>query len=300
MVVLARKKRVTDPFDDEAKARLIGGDHRKLSYGSSGSEHSGAVDGDSPCLSELVLDFLEDNGDSDNSAGNDFDSERVDSVSDCKHSVEDLRKLSSSNASDSYKSLLLAHATEAAEKFAFLKERNVSVYRRNVMSFLRENGHNAAICKTRWDSSVGVTAGNYEFIDAVQSGTSTWHKRYFVDLDFAGQFVIARPTSEYSEFLNYVPRIFVGAEEELKRTVWLLCRVAKPCFRNRGLSMPPWRKNQYMENKWFGPYRRTTNPVQGNPVPTVVPALSGAKCRFVGFDDAVSETTCGGFVVRTR
>lgn len=289
MVVLARKKRVTDPFDDEAKARLVGGgDHRQLSYVSSGSEHSGNGDGHSPCLSELVHDFLEDNGDSENnnSAGNEFDSERVDSVTDCIDSVEELLMLNASNVSDSYKSLLLEHASEASEKFEFLKEGNVSSHRRNAMSFLREKGHNAAICKTRWDSSGGVTAGNYEFIDVVQSGPATWHKGYFVDLDFVAQFEIARPTSEYLEFLNYVPRIFVGTEEELKRTVRVLCGVARRCFGKRGLSLPPWRKNRYMQNKWFGPYRRTANPVHGNPVPTVVSALSGAKCRFVGFDDA--------------
>ncbi|KAL2319326.1 hypothetical protein Fmac_028295 [Flemingia macrophylla] len=294
MVVFSRKKRVTDPFDDEAIARLVGGNHQQQSYVSSGSEHSGG--GDSPCLSELVHDFLEDNGDSDNSAGNDFDSERVDSVSDCAESVEDILKLSASNSSDSYKSLLLAHASEATEMFAFLKEQNVSVYRRNVMSFLREKGHNAAICKTRWDSnsSRGITAGNYEFIDAVQSGPST---RYFVDLDFVGQFEIARPTSEYSEFLSYVPRIFVGTEEELKRTVRVLCGVVKRCFGETGLTVPPWRKNRYVQNKWFGPYRRTANPVQGNPASTTAFA---AKCRFVGFDDAVSEARQGGVVVRTR
>lgn len=296
-MVLARKKRVTDPLDDEAKARLVGGDHRQLSYISSGSEHSGAGD-HSPCLSELVHDFL--NGDSDNSEGNDFDSERVDSVSDSIDSVEELLSLSASTASDSYKTLLLLHASEATEKFAFLKERNVSSFRRNVMSFLREKGHNASICKTRWDSCGGVTAGNYEFIDVVQSGPSTWHKRYFVDVDFAAQFEIARPTSEYTEFLNHIPRIFVGTEEELKRTVRVLCGVAKRCFGKRGLSVPPWRKNRYMQNKWFGSYRRTMNPVQGNPVPVTVSAVSGAKCRFVGFDDAVSETQRGGVGVRSR
>lgn len=296
MVILARKKRVTDPFDDEAKARLVGGDHRQLSYVSSGSEHSGTGDDDSPCLSELVHDFLEDNGDSCDSAGNDFDSERVDSVTDCMDSVEELLNLSASTVSDSYKSLLLLHASEAAEKFAFLKEQNVSSYRRNVMSFLREKGHNAAICKTRWDSSGGVTAGNYEFIDVVQSGPSSWHKRYFVDLDFAAQFEIARPTSEYTEFLSYyVPRVFVGTEDELKRTVRVLCGVAKRCFGKRGLSVPPWRKNRYMQNKWFGSYKRTVNPVH-----MTVSAVSGAKCRFVGFDDAVSEARRGGVSVRTR
>ena len=111
MEVLARKKRVTDPFNDEAKARLVGGDD------------------DSPCLSELMHDFLEDNDKSDdNSAKNDFDSERVDLVANCIDTVDELLMLNESNASDSYKNLLLAHASEAADKFAFLNERNSSTY----------------------------------------------------------------------------------------------------------------------------------------------------------------------------
>ncbi|MCI73913.1 hypothetical protein A2U01_0095177, partial [Trifolium medium] len=73
----------------------------------------------------------------------------------------------------------------------------------------------------------------------------------------------------------------------------------KLCLRSGGLSIPPWRKNRYMQNKWFGPYRRTTNTVQGNPVPAVS-SFSGAKCRLVGFNNAVSETRRGGAFVRTR
>ncbi|KAM2843548.1 hypothetical protein COP1_026245 [Malus domestica] len=54
-------------------------------------------------------------------------------------------------------------------------------------------GHNAAICKTKWTSSGNITSGSYEFIDVVpvQSGSSMWQSRYFVDLDFAAQFEIA-------------------------------------------------------------------------------------------------------------
>jgi uncharacterized protein (TIGR01615 family) len=299
----ARKKRVTDPLNDEAKARLIGGDLRQLSGVSSGSEHSGTGECDfSLSLSELVHGFLEeDNENETDSAGNDFDSERVDSVTDRMDSVKDLLKSSAENANaDSYMKMLRLHVSEAAVKFAFLKKQNVSLYNRNVMSFLREKGYNAAICKTRWESSGGLTAGNHEFIDVVRSESSTWqNNRYFVDLDFAGQFEIARPTSHYSEILSYVPEIFIGNSEELKRTVLALCGAVKLCLRSRGLSIPPWRKNRYMQNKWFGPYRRTTNPVQGNPVP-VVSSFSGAKCRLVGFDDAVSQTRSTGAFVRTR
>lgn len=300
MAGFGRKKRVTDLLDDEAKARLVGADHRKLSYESSGSEHSGASDGESPCLSELVHDFLEDNGNECDSAGNDFDSERVDSVTECMDSVEDLLSLNDFNNVDPYMNLLHAHVSEAVEKFAFLKEENVSVFRRNVMSFLRGKKYNAGICKTRWDSSGGMTAGNHEFIDVVQSGPSTWQQRYIVDLDFAGQFEIARPTSKYYEVMSYVPGIFVGKAEELKRTVLVMCGFSKRCFRSRGLSLPPWRKNRYMQNKWFAPYRRTTNPVQGNPVPAVVSTLSSTKCRLVGFNHVVSDAKNGGISVRMK
>lgn len=300
MAGFGRKKRVTDLLDDEAKARLVGADHRKLSYESSGSEHSGASDGESLSLSELVHDFLEDNGNECDSAGNDFDSELVDSVTDCMDSVEDLLSLTANTNVDPYRNLLQAHVSEAVEKFQFLREKNVSVLRRNVMLFLREKKHNAGICKTRWDFSGGITAGNHEFIDVVRSGPSTCENRYIVELDFAGQFEIARPTSKYYEVMSYVPGIFVGTAEELKRTILFMCGFAKRCFRSRGLSLPPWRKSRYMLNKWFAPYHRTTNPVQGNPVPAVVSTLSSTKCRLVGFDHVVSDAKHGGISVRTK
>ncbi|XP_054781299.1 uncharacterized protein LOC129295402 [Prosopis cineraria] len=300
MVDLTRKKRVTDPLDDDAKARLVGDYHRQFSYGSSGSEHSGDGDGDSLCLSELVLDFLEDNEVKCKSETNELDPDRVDVEDDGSELIDDMiRRLSVANNMDSYQKLLLTHVSEAVEEFEFLRG-NVSVFLRNVMGFLREKGHNAAICKTRWDSSSGVTAGNYDFIDVIQSGSSSWQSRYFVDIDFAAQFEIARPTCKYSEILSSLPSIFVGTAEELKRIVQAMCNAAKRCFRSRGLSVPPWRKNRYMQKKWFAPYRRTTNPVQANTIPVVVPAMTGANCRLVGFDDVCSEARHGGVFVPTR
>ncbi|KAL5062946.1 hypothetical protein RYX36_024683 [Vicia faba] len=299
----ARNKRVTDPFNDEAKSRLLGGNFDQLSGISSGSEHSGDAEFTSSLsLSELVHDFLEEDIENEcDSAETDFNSKRVDSVSDCMDTVEDLLKLRAENADlDSDMNMLHVHVSEAAVKFSFLKKESFSVFNRSVMSFLREKGHNAAICKTRWESSGGLTAGSHEFIDVVRSGSSTWQSRYFVELDFAGKFEIARPTSCYTEIMSYVPGIFVGTSEELKRTVLALCGAVKLCLRSTGLSIPPWRKNRYMQNKWFGLYRRTTNPVQGNPVPAVVSSSSGVKCRLVGFNDAVSETRHSVSFVRTR
>ncbi|KAL3580889.1 hypothetical protein D5086_018724 [Populus alba] len=237
-----RAKRVTDPLDDKAKARLVG---RQLSYVSSGSEHSADEEDDLPCLSELVHGFLE-NDDSDLTQdsvnGYESDSDRVDSVADCKDFVE---------------------------------------------------GHNAAICKTKWESSGGggLTAGGYEFIDVVPSKSSTLQNRYVVDLDFASQFEIARPTSQFLKLLHSLPRVFVGRSEDLKTIVKSISDASKRSLKSRELSLPPWRKNRYMQNKWFGPYRRTVNPSPATP-----PSVDVVKCRCVGFDDAVN----GRLFVRTR
>ncbi|KAI4356328.1 hypothetical protein L6164_000358 [Bauhinia variegata] len=300
MAGFARKKRITDPLGDEVRARLVGADfHRQLSYVSSGSDHS-ADDptSPSPSLSELVHGFLEDdNSEEGHLAGNDLDSERVDSVSDCAELVEEIRGSTRMSKTDPHRKRVLDHVSAAIENFSFLRS-EMSVLRRNVITCLKENGYNAGICKTKWDSSGGVTPGNHEFIDVVEFEPSTGkNSRYFVELEFPSHFEIARPTSQYSEILNYLPNVFVGRAEELKCTVRAMCHVAKRCFRSRGLTVPPWRKNRYMQNKWFSPYRRTTNPVHGNGLTVKTGA---ANCRLIGFDDVVSEAGRRGVFVRTR
>lgn len=282
-----RAKRVTAPLDDKAKARLVGG---QLSYISSGSEHSAQ---NSPCLSELVHDFLEDDSETETPSprGYDSDSDRVDSVGNCTDFVEDILRSTSVNDRDSYRNLLLGHVSKAMEVFSCLRNEKHAVLRRRVMAFLREVGHSAAICKTKWDSSGGLTAGNYEFIDIIFESS-----RYVVDIDFASQFEIARPTSQYLKLLQSLPRVFVGKSEDLKKIVKAMCDVAKRSLKSRELSLPPWRKNRYMQNKWFGPYRRTVNCVPASSSTSVIPPVNGVKCRLVGFDEAVN----GCLFVRTR
>ncbi|KAK3415192.1 hypothetical protein EUGRSUZ_H00747 [Eucalyptus grandis] len=217
----SRAKRITGPLDEWARARLLAG-RRQLSYVSSGSEHDG--EDCTPRLSELVQCFLEegDGGSEVHSPGRDPDSDPADSDSD---SLEDALAPVSAGAKDPYRDLLLDHVLRAVEAFSGLRA-SQSLLRRRVMSSLREIGHNAAVCKSRWESSGGLTAGNYEFIDvlgpapasAPASATATatapaaWQQqqqqqqtRYFVDLDFAGGFEIARPTSRYARLLRSLP-----------------------------------------------------------------------------------------------
>lgn len=284
MAAFLRAKRVTDPLNDKVRAQIVG---HQLSYVSSGSEYSGADD-DSTCLSELVHDFLEDEFQSE-SKGYDSDSDRVESVADFTDKIDDILKTTANSNVDLYKNLLQTHVFKAMETFSCLRQQKI-VFRRKVMTFLRELGHNAAICKTKWNSSGGLNAGNYEFIDVVQSNSYKLQNRYFVDLDFASEFEIARATNAYSGLLQCLPRVFVGKSEELKRIVKVTCDAAKKSLKTRDLTLPPWRKNRYMQNKWFGPYKRTVNPSPaGSFTPPVVPSVNnGVKCRWVGFDDGVN------------
>lgn len=286
-----RIKRVTDPLDDRVKARLV----------SSGSEHSAAAveEDDSPCLSVLVHSFLEDDHDASEQTGHNSDSNRADSNFDVTDSLEIIIKSTSLNNTDSYRNLLLAHVLKATEMLSFFKT-DKAIFRRKIMAYLRGVGHNAAICKTKWSSSGGLTAGTYEFIDVVQSASPTWKNRYFIDLDFASEFEIARPTGEYSSLLQYLPGVFVGKNEELKTIVKVMSDSAKRSLKSKELSLPPWRKNRYMQNKWFGPYRRTTNQLpsetSGQLTPMTIHSVDVVKCRYVGFDVAVN----GRLFVRTR
>ncbi|MBA0832169.1 hypothetical protein Goarm_016575 [Gossypium armourianum] len=285
-----RVKRVTDPLDDRVKAQLVG-----LRYSSSGSEQSDSTHDDSPCLSELVHSFLEDDHGAAEQTGYRSDSELVDSNIDAADSLQIIIKSSFLNSTGSYLNRLTDTVSNAIEMLSFFKT-DKAIFRRKVMAYLSQVGYNAAICKTKWGSSGGLTAGNYEFIDVVQSISPTRQTRYFVDLDFASEFEIARPTSDYSRLLQYLPRVFVGKSEELKKMVNVMSDSAKRSLKSKQLSLPPWRKHRYMQNKWFGPYRRTTNQIQANNSSLSPATINNVQCRYVGFEDAVN----GSLFVRTR
>ncbi|XP_043710728.1 uncharacterized protein LOC122659694 [Telopea speciosissima] len=277
MAVYVRTKRVTDPLNDKVKACLSGREnHRHTSYNSSGSEHS-------PCLSDLVHGFLEDESSDVQNHNESSDFNRDSLLHETVDAINSL--LNPSVDSNQFRICLLSLVSKAVDDFACVRS-NMSIFRRKVMTYLRDAGYNAAICKTKWESSGGLTAGNYEFIDVVRSDSSEgeWQQRYIVDVDFSGEFVIARPTANYECLLHVLPNIYVGRPEELKQIVRLVAEAAKRSLKSRELSLPPWRKNRYMQTKWFGPYRRTVN--QG-PATVFFPNdldHFSVKCRSIGFD----------------
>lgn len=310
MAGFPRAKRVTDPLDDRVKNRIFGREKPEPFYVSSGSEHSGRNDDESdspsPCLSNLLYGFLPDAGQQDDvndddeatSPGND-DSEHDFSMPDRSDAIDGVitRVLLSQNE-DRFRNVLSAHVYKAIEVFSFAKA-NKSLSLRNVMAYLRNHGYNAAVCKTKWENSGGLTAGSYEFIDVVRSNSGT---RYFIDLDFSAEFEIARQTSQYQRHLQSLPRVFIGKSEDLKQIVKVVCDAAKRSLKSRELLLPPWRKNRFMQNKYFGPYRRTVNLISANSsslsTPTK-PTLGVVKCRSVGFN-AVNGPLLLPAATRTR
>ncbi|KAK9055625.1 hypothetical protein SSX86_026710 [Deinandra increscens subsp. villosa] len=317
--MVVRSKCVTGPLDERVKDRIVGRDRPDIAYGSSGSEHSGTGgqigdyedDDSSHSLSYLLHCFDEENDKDDAIEEDEFDGSRMtnndpdpdqdpdfDSDSDrAEAKNEEMISTLRNQNNDMFRNVLLANVVKAMEFFRCLSP-SAQILNRNVMRFLQKLGYNAAICKTKWQSCGGLTAGDYEFIDVVESGA-----RYFIDLNFAGEFQIARQTNQFRRFSQNLPNVFVGKSADLKLIVKLMSDEIRWSLKSRGLVLPPWRKNRFMQNKWFGPYRRTANYTPANfsssltvPVNRMTDAV---KCSMIGFS-VVDSAPLFNAATRTR
>ncbi|KAF3777402.1 hypothetical protein EJ110_NYTH45906 [Nymphaea thermarum] len=246
-------RKVTDALDERAKARLWGAADRWLGgYASSGSEH----EADSVCLAGLIHGFIEDDDDGgcerEDGDGSDLTSEQDQSDSEATEELEELVR--SNDEKDPVREAIHGLVSEAIDAVAGSRQ----AVQRAVMTRLREAGFNAGVCKVKWEKAGKVAAGSYEYMDVVLTEDD---RRYVVELDFAGEFEIARPTLRYDRILATLPRVLVCRPDKLRRVVRIVAHAAKRSMKARGLHLPPWRKNGYMQAKWFGPYRRTTNSV---------------------------------------
>ena len=103
-----------------------------------------------------------------------------------------------------------------------------------------------------------------------------------------GEFEIARPTDQYTSLLEIFPQIFVGKVGELKQIVRLMCNAIRESMKSKDMPMPPWRRNGYMQTKWFGSYKRTTRSII-NPSKNKASSKSDDRAAFdakrsVGFE----------------
>ena len=217
---MGKAKRVTDPLDDKAKARLLSDERGPGGCVCSGSGLGGFVHGT----------FFSNYDDDAGGAGEDEEKnlEVSDADEGCAHLSSNVaamvRDLVKPAAEDPFHVTLAAHATEAAERQTALQP-DRGAFRRAVMSSLRDSGFNAGVCKARWESHGGVTGGSYEYIDVVVEDAHNNPRRYVVDVDFGGEFEIARPTAEYERVATQLPGVYVGKTEELRRPNFLFCLV---------------------------------------------------------------------------
>ncbi|KAK8921914.1 hypothetical protein KSP39_PZI019952 [Platanthera zijinensis] len=124
--------------------------------------------------------------------------------------------------------------------------------RRNLVRRLKELGFDAEICISEWDHTAGIPAGSHEYIDVVVGKS-----RYIVEMNLLEEFEIARPTAEYIELLDFLPKVFVGRPSTLCVLIRAMCLASQESIRSAGMHVPPWRRTKYMHEKWLGAnYRR--------------------------------------------
>ncbi|XP_010546504.1 PREDICTED: uncharacterized protein LOC104818570 [Tarenaya hassleriana] len=242
-------RRVAAAFDEAATRARTPCDE------SSGSDHSPENMAD---LRDLVESFMERDEKSTatetrNSTAEESDSEDGDGVDDFEDVMERLRGILCGGGDHGGERRRIATEVEAfAHEIA--GETEASSSKRHLMAFLRNKGFDSGLCKSRWEKFGRNPSGKYEYVD-VQAD----HNRYIVETNLVGEFQIARPTERYLALLAEVPRVFVGTSRELKLLVRIMCNEIRLSMKQVGIHVPPWRRNGFVQAKWFGHYKRTVN-----------------------------------------
>ncbi|XVF27986.1 hypothetical protein REPUB_Repub14bG0156800 [Reevesia pubescens] len=276
-----RFNRIAAAFDEAARAPPV-----RLCE-SSGSDHSPE---DLTDLSDLVNSFIESNfgvetddyhegkTEKDQKENENDGSEGYWSDSETKDMLKSL--VCNNNEDDDVKHKILVQTELACGSV-----RNMSSegFKRQLMSRLRDQGFDAGLCKSRWEKFGRHPAGSYEYVDVNVNGT-----RYIIEVNLAGEFEIARPTKSYTSIIDIFPQIFVGKPEEYKQIVRLMCRAIRESMKSKHMKVPPWRRNGYMQAKWFGHYKRTTNEISAKNASQKNNAV--ASKRSVGFETLPTVT----------
>ncbi|RWW57887.1 hypothetical protein BHE74_00035333 [Ensete ventricosum] len=148
---------------------------------------------------------------------------------------------------------LLADASSVVERSKNYRRKNEHM--KAVTDGLRSLGYDASLCKSRWEKTASIPAGEHEYIDVIIVG-----ERLLVDVDFRSEFQIARSTKSYAAVLQSLPSVFVGKEDRVSQIVAVVSEAARLSLKKKGLYFPPWRKPEYIRSKWLAPFERSTTP----------------------------------------
>lgn len=115
-----------------------------------------------------------------------------------------------------------------------------------------------------------LITGEHSYVDAIVDSKSGKRNplRIVIELNFRGEFEMARPSQQYKTLVDTLPELFVGKSERLRNIVRIMCAAAKKCMKDNNMHMGPWRKQKYMQSKWLStPERITSGPfIQAAPV----------------------------------
>ncbi|XP_047311998.1 uncharacterized protein LOC124915344 [Impatiens glandulifera] len=140
-----------------------------------------------------------------------------------------------------------------------------------VCSRMRDAGFNCAVSKSKWKRSSDLQAGEHTFLDVIEDtiNPKTGLRGVIViELNFRGEFEMAKANEEYNELIKKLPEVFVGKMHRLESSIKILCSAAKKCMKDKKMYLGPWRKKEYMKAKWLVTCQRIT------PAPASVTPLS--------------------------
>uniref|UniRef100_A0A5B6YL71 Uncharacterized protein n=1 Tax=Davidia involucrata TaxID=16924 RepID=A0A5B6YL71_DAVIN len=130
---------------------------------------------------------------------------------------------------------------------------------RQITARLQNAGYNCAICKSKWKSSPDIPSGEHTYLEVVdKSSSKNGEVRVVIELNFRAEFEMARASKEYNRLIGRLPEVFVGKAEKLRALIKILCSAAKKCMKDKNMHMAPWRKQKYMQAKWFGMCEKKT------------------------------------------
>ncbi|CAI9771296.1 unnamed protein product [Fraxinus pennsylvanica] len=164
---------------------------------------------------------------------------------------------------------LLADLSKMVEKNKTCKRKDG--LRKIVTDGLVALGYDASICKSKWEKSSSIPAGEYVYIDVIAEG-----ERLIIDIDLRSEFEIARSTSSYKVILQSLPNIFVGKPDRLLQIVSIVSEAARQSLKRKGMHIAPWRRTEYIKSKWFSPYTRIQQRLLPNDV-VEMPTDAGSK-----------------------
>ncbi|CAN0896827.1 hypothetical protein LINGRAHAP2_LOCUS18726 [Linum grandiflorum] len=128
--------------------------------------------------------------------------------------------------------------------------------RREVSVWLQSQGHNCAICKSKWKASGNdILPGEHSYLEVVED-SKRGEVRVIIELNFKAEFTMARASQDYSQLIGRLPEVFVGRVDRMKTLIKILCSAAKACMKEKKIHLAPWRKHKYMQSKWLGKCER--------------------------------------------